>query len=146
MEDKMTWIFYKVEGNMGYYAICPECGFEYGCSSVDTSNGKFSVEITKVYNYCPVCGENYYDNSKTVKVEELDRFPRNEKALEELGVKSLDYRIKMLERAKKEKEKIKEEETIYCSRDLCVLHEYDRGCADCESVNGGKGKWKYWNY
>lgn len=57
----MNWILTKYIGDGAIYAKCPECGFEYNCSVLNTKT--LQISISKVYNYCPDCGAKA-ENSK----------------------------------------------------------------------------------
>ena len=66
----MAWKYEKFKHDAAIYAICPNCGFAYDCSSFNLEKGS---QITKVYNFCPECGMYHYDDSTEVGVTWCER-------------------------------------------------------------------------
>ena len=57
----MNWIYEKIKGDMGIYAICPKCSFVHGCGQVDFKTGK--IVIDDQYAFCPLCGTFLYSEN-----------------------------------------------------------------------------------
>lgn len=61
----MEWKFEKFSGDLAIYAFCHKCGFHYNPSTVQPD---WTVTITSLYRYCPMCGEYLYVEDETVDV------------------------------------------------------------------------------
>ena len=60
------WKYEKFKGDGAIYAFCPNCNFHYNPSRLNTKT--MQCELVFQYNYCPMCGEYLYDDSKNVNV------------------------------------------------------------------------------
>lgn len=72
----MVWNFEIFRGDGALYAFCPECGFHYTAGVGD--------EITKYYNYCPICGTYLYDENEELYITWKERFIFDEDVMKEM--------------------------------------------------------------